>query len=70
METRVLEECRNKEGIIVSGDCRMDLPGFSAVKGTYTLMDHDTGLLLSMEHGDKRQVGTIVAQKCLQAQII
>ena len=67
METRVVEECCNKEGIVVSGDCRMDSPGFSAVKGTYTLMDHDTGLLLSMEHGDKRQVGTIVAQKCLQS---
>ena len=61
-----MEECRNKEGIIVSGDCRMDSPGFSAVKRTYTLMDHDTGLLLSMEHGDKRQVGIIVVQKCLQ----
>ena len=55
-----MEECRNKEGIIVSGDCQMDSPGFSAIKGTNTLMDHDTGVLLSMEHGDKQQLNTVL----------
>ena len=34
----------------------MDSPGFSTVKGTYTLMNHETGTLISMQHGDKRQV--------------
>ena len=31
----------------------MDSPGFSSVKGTYSLMDHDTGVILAMEHGEK-----------------
>lgn len=57
MEAKLVEQYSGSgEGVTVSGDCRMDSPGFSAVKGTYTLMDHDTGVLLSMEHGDKRQV--------------
>ena len=56
MEEDMIHRFSVSEGIVVSGDCRMDSPGFSAVKGTYTLMDHETGTLLSMEHGDKRQV--------------
>lgn len=39
----------------------MDSPGFSAVKGTYTLMNHETGRLISMQHGDKRQVSYVIS---------
>ena len=56
METKLIEQYVGSEGIIVCGDCRMDSPGYSAVKVTYSLMDHDLGVLLSMEHRDKRQV--------------
>ena len=56
MEAEQIEKYKTSTGVILSGDCRMDSPGFSAVKGTYSLMDHDTGVILAMEHGDKRQV--------------
>ena len=56
MEDDLIQRFNTTESIVVSGDCRMDSPGFSAIKGTYTLMDHDSGTLLSMEHRDKRQV--------------
>lgn len=52
-ESKIVEEC---DSVVVSGDCRMDSPGFSAVKGTYTLMNDETGTLISMQHEDKRQV--------------
>lgn len=42
----------------------MDSPGFSAVKGTYTLMNHETGTLISMQHGDKRQVRYTICLYC------
>ena len=56
METDLMEKYKASEEVILSGDCRMDSPGFSAVKGTYSFMDHTTGMILSMEHGDKWQV--------------
>ena len=56
MEADVIERFRRSEGVVLSGDCRMDSPGFSAVKGTYSPMDHDSGTIISIEHGDKRQV--------------
>ena len=57
MEADVIERFRKSEGVVLSGDCRMDSPGFSAVKGTYSsLMVHDSGTIISIEHGDKRQV--------------
>ena len=56
LESDVAKELKQCDSVIVSGDCRMDSPGFSAVKGTYTLMNHETGGLISMQHGDKRQV--------------
>ena len=36
MEADVIERFRRSEGVVLSGDCRMDSPGFSAVKGTYS----------------------------------
>ena len=42
--------------LVVCGDARMDSPGFSTTKATYSLMKHDSGVVLHMEHGDKRQV--------------
>ena len=56
LESKIVEELKQCDSVVVSGDCRMDSPGFSAVKGTYTLMNHETGTLISMQHGDKRQV--------------
>ena len=57
MEAKQIEMCKGSDdGVVLSGDCRMDSPGFSAVKGTYSFMDHATGIILCMEHGDKRQV--------------
>ena len=42
--------------LVVCGDSRMDSPGFSATKATYSFMEHDSNIVLHMEHGDKRQV--------------
>ena len=73
METKLIEQYGGSEGIIVCGDCRMDSPGFSAVKGTYSLMDHDTGVLLSMEHGDcyvTKQAGRLCGQVVRLASVI
>ena len=44
------------KGVVLCGDGRMDSPGFSATKGTYTVMEHSTKKLLNMECGDKREV--------------
>lgn len=44
------------EEVVLCGDGRMDSPGFSATKGTYTVMDHSSKKLLNMECGDKREV--------------
>ena len=42
--------------VILCGDCRMDSPGFSATKGTYSFMDYESKMIVTMAHGDKRQV--------------
>ena len=47
------------EGVLLSGDCRMDSPGFSAIKGTNSLMDHESKTIISMKHGDKHQVSKL-----------
>ena len=41
--------------IILCGDGRMDSPGFSATKGSYTMMDYKSKKLVSMEIGDKER---------------
>jgi len=56
MENNLVERYKTSEAVILSGDCRRDSPGVSAVKGTYSFMDQNTGMILSIEHGDKRQV--------------
>ena len=52
----MIQRFSSSEGVILSGDCRMDSPGFSAIKGTYSLMDHESKTIISMKHGDKCQV--------------
>ena len=44
--------------VVVCGDGRMDSPGFSATKGSYTIMDYDTKKLLTIELGDTREVSS------------
>ena len=56
METDLMEKFKASEEVILSGDCGIDSPGFSAVIGTYSFMDHTTGIILSMEHGHKWQI--------------
>ena len=38
MQTRNVEQMKSSSTVILCGDCRMDLPGFSATKGTYSFM--------------------------------
>ena len=45
---------------MLCGHARMDSPGFSTTRATYSFMDHDTGVVLHREHGDKRQVQVCV----------
>lgn len=48
-------QCKNSK-FTICGDGRADSPGFSALKGTYTLMDYESKKLLTMEYGNKRKV--------------
>ena len=55
LRERILLECKARgEKIIICGDGRMDSPGFSATKGSYTMMDYASKKLLTIECGDKR----------------
>ena len=57
MRDSIVEDIKKKnKAVVLSGDCRMDSPGFSATKGTYSFMDIESEKVISMEHGDKRQV--------------
>ena len=56
----IVQRFSRSDGVILSGDCRMDSPGFSAIKGAYSLMDHESKTITSMKHGDKRQVRSLV----------
>ena len=42
----VLDECKDKESIEVSGDGRCDSPGYNAKYGTYSIMDQLTSKIL------------------------
>ena len=44
--------------LTLCGDGRMDSPGYSATKGTYTLMDYASKKLLTMECGGKREASS------------
>ena len=55
MQSRNREQMKSS-AVILCGDCRMDSPGFSATKGTYSFMDYDSKMIVAMAHGDKRQV--------------
>ena len=56
MQTHNVEQMKSSSTVILCGDCRMDSPGFSATKGTYSFMDYDSNIIVTMAHGDKRQV--------------
>ena len=56
MQSKNIEQLKSSSSVILCGDCRMDSPGFSATKGTYSFMDYETNVLVVMAHGDKRQV--------------
>ena len=48
----------NKQ-LVLCGDARIDSPGYSATKATYSFMEHDSNVVLHMEHGDKREVSGV-----------
>ena len=53
----IIDEMRERgTSVVVCGDGRMDSPGHTATKGSYTLMDYSSKKLLTMECGDKREV--------------
>lgn len=57
----VIAQLKTSEAkLTLCGDGRMDSPGYSATKGTYTLMDYASKKLLTMECGDKREVHTVM----------
>ena len=58
MRDSIVDGIKSQEGeIVLSGDARMDSPGFSATKATYSFMEEGgSHRVVSMEHGDKRQV--------------
>ena len=57
MSSAIIDDIKSHVEIILSGDGRMDSPGFSATKATYSFMEEQgDGRVVIMEHGDKRQV--------------
>ena len=56
MQKHNLEQIKSSSTVILCGDCRMDSPAFSVTKGTYSFMDYESNMVVSMAHGDKRQV--------------
>lgn len=57
MRCKIIQRVTEQGGdIVVCGDGRMDSPGFSATKGSYTIMNYETNELLTMEFGDAREV--------------
>lgn len=60
LEASLIEELKTSESVVLSGDGRMDSPGFSATKGTYSFMHNAWSAVITMGHGDKRQVFLVV----------
>ena len=57
MRDAITDDIKFAGGVVLSGDGRMDSPGFNATKATYSFMEEQGyGRVVSMEHGDKRQV--------------
>ena len=57
MRDGIIADLRTKEEVVLCGDGRMDSPGYSATKATYSFMEENGSLrVVSMEHGDKREV--------------
>ena len=57
MHDAIIDDIKLRGEVILSGDGRMDFPGFSATKGTYSFMEEQgSHRVVIMEHGDKRQV--------------
>ena len=61
MRDAIVEDIKKQDGVVLSGDARMDSPGFSATKATYSFMEEQgSHRVISMEHGDKRQVRMLI----------
>ena len=61
MRNAIIDDVKLHDEVILCGDGRMDSPGFSATKATYSFMEEQgSGRVVSMEHGDKRQVHTFI----------
>ena len=57
MRDSINDDIKLQDGLILCGDGRMDSPGFCATKATYSFMEEGgSHRVVSMEHGDKRQV--------------
>ena len=65
MQSCVIEQLKSSSAVILSGDCRMDSPGFFATKGTYSFMDYESNMIIAMAHGDKRQVRKYTYCECM-----
>ena len=57
MRDSIVMDIKSKGPVVLSGDGRMDSPGFSATKAIYSFMEEGgSHRVITMEHGDKRQV--------------
>ncbi|XP_057291839.1 uncharacterized protein LOC130614426 [Hydractinia symbiolongicarpus] len=56
IEHDIIESMSHQDEVIICGNCQLDSPGWSATKGTYTFMDHQSKKLVMMQFGDKREV--------------
>ena len=66
LRQEIVDQVKTKEeDLVLCGDGRMDSPGFSATKGTYTVIDHTTKKILNMECGDKQEVCLAICDRNL-----
>lgn len=56
IEHDIIESMSHQDEVIICGDCQLDSPGWSATKGTYTFMDHQSKKIVTIQFGDKREV--------------